>query len=307
MTYPWEAYVTIDRSLSEEDSAALVTSLNQIWNFHDGEGRALLVQARRQNHDQPVHISRDTGDYGSGVFVRLVGGQEIDAIRINFRTERMRTVEEDGLGRRASLTSTLVHELYHVADDPRDIERAAENTLLQLAGVERDSPSGRRLLAAIDAQMREEGLDRTQTIITSIMGPGYLMEHGVNTQAAIIGFVPELERVQALRDAGVISREQPDAEIIANGNAIPRNEEDATDFTDALLQKNTPDEPLRATYANNDMIGRMPRDFATYRQSDTPAQSPGFTAVPYNVAGLGEIEPPPQVRPVIATEESRQK
>jgi|GEM_PF-4626904 len=306
MTYPWETYVTLDRSLDEEDRSALVASLNQIWNFHDGEGQALLVQAHRQNYDQPIHITRDTSDYGSGVFVRLVDGREIDAIRINFRSERMRTVEEGGRDLRASLTSTLVHELYHVADDPRDIERAAENALLEMAGVERDSANGRRLLSAITSMSAQDGQDRTQTLIIAAISPGYLLGNGVNELAPVIGFIPAAERVQSLRDAGVISREQPTADILNIGNAIPRSEEDATDFTDALLQKNTPDEPLRATYANSGMVGRMPENFAVYHQSSTPAESAGFSATPYNLTGLGEIEPPPHVRPVI-TEEARQK
>ncbi|MFZ4124481.1 MAG: hypothetical protein ACOYJ2_00220 [Rickettsiales bacterium] len=303
MSKPWEHYFNISPAIVGEERRALLRSLDQIWEFTDGEGRTLFEQAFRRNGNQPIAIDHSTSGRGTEIEEIGTGSAMRQVLHISFQDERTRGYNSRFGPIKSSLTSTLIHELYHIADDRTDIETQTVLSVCRMTGY---SPESNEMTSLNSSADRLVSLGRARTrfeaLAQIVIRPAILMDRSVvddysSPLMRAITAVPTEARVARLRTDGVVSGRQSLSDIYTYGT-IGRDEQDSTSYTDALRAKYFPStEPPQGVYTNVIFVDPHMRGAGTllFNRTETPSATMGFTAVPYSIASLGHIEPPPHV------------
>lgn len=304
MSQPWSAYVVLSDQFSAAEREAMIAAFDQIAAFRDDEGMELLRTAFANNGGRPLQIEPSLS--------RSSWSAEEGLLRVHFEGINRQHMH----GERPSLVNTLVHELYHAADDQRDILAQAQAVLLASAGMQPDDPRAAQLIAYAEAggrpgdtseSDRAERIARTLLIERQPSSTGPVREGGpeANPYAppydpamqALLQRLPVQERYQALLDSGVLS---PETLLNERGGLattiLLRLENDAVHYTDALMAKNFGDaEPQRVTYNNGMELAEVDPAVPYLFRDLVAGHTAGFRALPYSAADMDMVSPP-QVR-----------
>lgn len=253
----WRDYIDISPDFSPEDRARIEQALSDIWSAADNEGKALIIGAQRNGSGKILISFSDDED------VMMSAERDPDTqkgeIILNPDAIGTMVVTENGRERPVSLTGSLVHELYHLADPnnkgAKGLFALAENVVRGQGGDD----------AAVQALKKEWG----------VLMPALGMQGMVDM---MLDGDPETNRetiIKELRDVGfaqtatLLENTSPEMfrALLQQGSFIDAkglllSEQEAVRFTDAFMLKNFGNaEPQRGDYNNG-------------RQTDTPAPYP---------------------------------
>lgn len=305
--FNWRDYITLSPDLSPEQVAAVTKSLDDISNFLDGEGQALIKQAyestSKRNGGKKIEIRRTKDEERPWEEARSFFDPDTGIMQLG---NGIVTTDSPNDKQRLSLTEMLVHEFYHAADDYKDILAKTEETLLQLAGLTRDDPRAAGLLARAQDDATSD-IGKVKAMVTAILEYPVRFEDTKEISAEekkLLYRHPFEERVKALKDVGIISPHDD----LEKKRGLPieptwRFEEDAAQYTDALMSKNYgPNIVLRGRYDNAiaNQLTEGKENYLVPPLTGVRYDSAGFGADRYVVEGLGEFPSPPHVKPSVA-------
>lgn len=238
-SYAWRANGWVSATTPQR-TAALEQALDAIAASVP-EGPALLEYARDQA-GQPLMIEETTGPSHA-----VQGGARIG---INFAEINEMHLSTPQGWQRMSLTSALVHELFHIADgsplfDQFNIVKPVQLFLGKLVISESLSTGERR---QVIAELMRELAVKTADPLTLAASPT-LQNIDIKTLqpriASALGIDPQRFQLATLTPANM----QENLQRALYESSLLR-EEKATDYTDAFMFKHFTNEPLRHEYRN---------------------------------------------------------
>lgn len=292
----WRNAIQIDEGFSPQERAKIEQSLKDIAHFHDDEGAKLLQTAMANNNGEKILIRPGVRESQAGVIVR--DGVEYGAVALNFDQLRTMAVQtEQGL-KPYDLTTLMTHELFHLADNPRDVDAQAFTTAMKQLNIPTNSPEALAFGNTLQDISRATG-SSIPMIVTEMMakpdiGADALSKAGQPMTAARLVLSSPEANIDALKRDGVLSSEQATQHIIRFPSAaIPRAEQDAVQFTHAIMQKNYGESVTAPTSYMQDIVTTQPQaQIYVVPRTGNEFATAGFTAQAYAV-DLGELTPPP--------------
>jgi hypothetical protein len=240
----WRDHVQIAQTMPEDMRALLTQAMEQIWQARDGEGRRLIMQAGKYS---PVQLGF-TADENTGY---LVGEHRIQFNRADL--ERFCVADAQGQPRHASLTSVLVHELFHAGDrrgDPPLIRQGLYEGLELALGNSGLSSDAQDAVLVNYVTLASVG-PTLEKLYTKLGREG---RPGNHDHAA---FIAEL-RGSGLVDMATFLENTPgfmqrwmQATGLFDRSGTEHTEADATAFTDHFMAKYFATEPWRGQYTNS--------------------------------------------------------
>ena len=281
--FNWRDYVILDqKSLLPEESEMLTRVLDDISAFHGKEGEALIRQAAALDPNGKVTIKATRDGSNSGTL-----GETGAPIGIDFDQARSIFAQDGDASVHMSLTSIVVHELYHKADPmvkPKLILETILTPLCKEHGIE-NIPAVVAEVLRLQSGPKNwelEGAERTQYIVE-------LREKGYAHLADTLEKIPASEFAKIHNDDNY-----PTA--LEGKNGVAKWENDATAYTDAIMQKNYgASEPQRKDYGNfySDTPLLEP---VIPKRSDFPFETQEFKAEPLPVDPSELTVLPPTVK-----------
>lgn len=297
--FNWRDHVQLDipdvRARTE-----VIRSLDAIASFHDGEGEA-LIRAAAQQRGGRIHIQE-------GDSTQLLENSP-NTIQIN-RADIARLTNHDGArSGPETLTGVLTHELYHAADDTRDVDQAAVGAFHEITGLPPENPAAQSLVSQLHAVSEQRNQSMAVTMNAALLSErddvvaALAMEADPQARAAA-------SRLQAMEPEAV-------AEALKQHHVVgdyfrgaggtleytSQQETDANHFTHAIMEKNFGDQAVqRAEYADF-TVSPVAQAPVALVQEAKPQLTAGYDAPSYDLSDLGNFAPPPQVRAVAGQSE----
>jgi hypothetical protein len=289
----WEEFVYVSRGADPHARQLIEQALDQIAAAPDGEGIALLRKAMVRNGGEPVPI-RAT-NFGSGVMLQGFSENPVGYyVSLDLTAIANLTFEEGGIQKPVSVMGMLVHELYHVADDKTHL---VQTTLARLSFVQAGIGM-QPLHPELEQTIREEAAQTLKDIRENrFFASNPEQPYDSRKYPALAAFSQRL-----LEEVDAKWGPSKHAELLVAIGAERRGgaekqEEDATRYTDAFMQKSGCSEPWRGEYYNS-----RRGEGRTQQQAHNPScsgRSPslGFSAVPLRDSDIIDELDVPRVKP----------
>lgn len=275
----WEEFVQLGSSVGPRERAQTIAAFETLVAMADGEGIELLRRAKERNGGKRVPIVQH--DSGSGIGLDDRQNPSLYFIALDFKhigttAFEDRLAAQPGMYRPMTVMGMLIHELYHVATDYTPLITATK-TLLDKAQANKTWPElTPDLRATINAELENAQKDIRDNRFFSMLD---FEPFAPSKYPNLAKFWKHLEK----SDAPEITR------------AVFKKERDATQYTDALLQKNGCQEPWRESYFGNTKTIEAESIAANMCKNLSPTK--GFAAENELDGGILGTLNAPQVRP----------
>lgn len=236
----WQHFIELSPDFTAQERVAMETSLDFIEKSQDAEGLLLMQAAYQNNGGRRIYIAPSEDDEITG------NVPHIGVIALNMKAVRTLQVQDERGWQHMSLNGIVVHELYHMTQD-LEAKMNAQAAIMRLAGKrfpEKDLPA---VLAYLDAWQRSEEYLHTASFIRE----GQTMRAWADYGMALEKKRAELAIPFDDQLLDIIENTFNRSIRRTNRNTQDWTEQEATDFTDIFMAKNTGGrEPWRSTYDN---------------------------------------------------------